>query len=269
MPVQALRHDQAGIEQSNWQVNVSRIRCQLSHKIPDYGEGYFVLNAGGEMSFLTQLLMPIRLDGVVNVTSVSPFWRPSQTKELGQTVLSSGHRPMHIMGGLANRLLDELSIGMHPVFTYIDSLNHPSNVAVSLSSVRFKDQLKDFLACVDNMIPYGVEAIKPATINFKTNKYRLTASAKQELEALALFASEDNKIKILVEGYTDSKGSRRYNLNLSKRRTRAVLDYLLAKGVSSDQVTLHSYGEKRPESSNKKYMGRAFNRRVVVSFNRA
>jgi len=266
--VQAVRHYHASIEQAQWQVESTRIRCELNQVIPYYGKGRFTISSGGELSFIANTFAPMPHDGTASIMSMSPFWRASDSKELGQSVLSKGHMPFHISGQLAARMLNELDSGMQPTFKYKDSYDDKIDILVSLSSVRFQDKLHDFHHCISQMIPYGVQVIKPITVNFKTNKYRLSKSAKADLEELALFASEDKKIKILVEGYTDNRGRRAYNQALSKRRTSSVVAYFKAMGVDVKQIQAHSYGERHPVSKDKRDMGKAFNRRVEVSFTR-
>lgn len=266
--VQAARHYYANFEQAQWQVESSRLRCELNQKIPYYGEGRFVISSGGEMAFMTYAQTPMVRDGTVSVMSESPFWRASESKELGQSTLSKGHMPFHITGELVARMLYELDAGMQPTFKYKDSYDDKLDVLVSLSSVRFRDKLRDFYHCIAQLIPYGVDELKSVTINFKKNKYKLSSTSKRDLEMLALFASEDSKIKILVEGYTDSTGSRRYNKALSKRRTASVVSYFKSLGVAAPQIQSYSYGERHPSLTNKKDMGKAFNRRVEVSFTR-
>jgi len=265
---QAVRHYYANFEQAQWQVESSRLSCELSQMIPYYGKGRFVISAGGEMSFMTYTHTAMVRDGAVSVMSMSPFWRASEAKELGQSVLSRGHMPFHITGELVGRILYELDAGMQPTFKYKDNYDDKLDVLVSLSSVRFRDKLHDFHHCIAQLIPHGVDDLKSVTINFKKNKYRLGPTAQQDLEMLALFANEDSKIQILVEGYTDSTGSRRYNKRLSKRRTASVVSYFKSLGVPVSQIQSYSYGERHPSLTNKKDMGKAFNRRVEVSFTR-
>ncbi|MBS0014650.1 MAG: OmpA family protein [Desulfobacterales bacterium] len=72
--------------------------------------------------------------------------------------------------------------------------------------------------------------------------------------------------KVILRGHTDSKGSAEYNLRLSKRRAKAVADYLKAQGVDPERVTmdLRAFGEANPEYDNDTETGRAMNRRVEI-----
>ncbi len=53
------------------------------------------------------------------------------------------------------------------------------------------------------------------------------------------------KAKIILEGHTDPRGSREYNVGLGERRANAIADILKAKGVNPDQIRMLSYGAER------------------------
>jgi len=67
---------------------------------------------------------------------------------------------------------------------------------------------------------------------------------------------------VRVEGYTDSEGVHGYNVDLSYRRARAVVEYLTSKGVPRAQLDYVGYGDRNPVAPNDSPEGRALNRRV-------
>jgi outer membrane protein OmpA-like peptidoglycan-associated protein len=69
-------------------------------------------------------------------------------------------------------------------------------------------------------------------------------------------------LKIEISGHTDNKGGADYNKKLSERRAKAVIDYLLAKGISADRLRYAGYGMDRPLVSNDDEAGRQLNRRT-------
>lgn len=72
--------------------------------------------------------------------------------------------------------------------------------------------------------------------------------------------------RVLLEGHTDPRGSREYNIALGERRARAVSDILAEKGVHSDQVRVVSYGaQKRAENGSGEDAYR-LDRRVVLVY---
>lgn len=68
--------------------------------------------------------------------------------------------------------------------------------------------------------------------------------------------------KVRVEAHTDSKGSEVYNLNLSKARSKSVMDYLVSAGIDPERLISVGLGESQPIDTNDTEEGRANNRRV-------
>ncbi len=65
-----------------------------------------------------------------------------------------------------------------------------------------------------------------------------------------------------VSAHTDNIGSDAYNLDLSKRRARTVVNYLIKQGVEPERVVTVGYGESRPLNDNSTDEMREINRRV-------
>ncbi len=68
--------------------------------------------------------------------------------------------------------------------------------------------------------------------------------------------------KVIIEGHTDSSGSRKINLKLSQKRADAVREFLVDEGVDGSKLESIGYGPDKPISSNRTRAGRAKNRRV-------
>ncbi|MCL2178077.1 MAG: OmpA family protein [Proteobacteria bacterium] len=71
---------------------------------------------------------------------------------------------------------------------------------------------------------------------------------------------------ISVEGHTDNVGSRPYNLDLSNRRAKSVVDYLISHGIEPGRLQSIGYGFDRPVAPNDSALGRAKNRRTEFLF---
>ncbi len=68
--------------------------------------------------------------------------------------------------------------------------------------------------------------------------------------------------RIRVEGHTDNVGGDNYNMDLSSRRARSVMNYMVGKGVAAPRLTSKGFGFRKPKASNATPRGRAINRRV-------
>ncbi len=80
-------------------------------------------------------------------------------------------------------------------------------------------------------------------------------------EAITLLKANP-EINVEIQGHTDNVGDPAYNVNLSQRRAEAVMEYMIASGVSSSRLRAKGYGDTRPHVSNDSDRGRALNRRV-------
>ncbi len=262
---QAKQRFQASIEESRWELQSSPVRCELKHAIPRYGEGVFIQSAGGELAFQMHVLDPPVASATASMLSVPAFWKPGEQKELAQITLDSGRTPFYFTRDLALRMLYELDASRFPTLQYQDFADQTEQVSVALSSVNFHTVLPRFRQCIRALKPYGVEGLKDAMVMFDFGRAELNYNARQQLDGLALFATHEASLRFFIEGHTDSRGTRRFNQRLAAKRTSAVRDYLVARGVEPSRITIKAYGERQPLVSNHSDQGRAKNRRVTVS----
>jgi outer membrane protein OmpA-like peptidoglycan-associated protein len=110
----------------------------------------------------------------------------------------------------------------------------------------------------------GLVVTLAAPVLFGVNDATLLPSAQERLDAIADALRASGSEMFRIEGHTDSRGSERYNLELSQRRAEAVRSFLVARGVNPDQIRAYGYGEQRPIATNATADGRANNRRVEI-----
>jgi outer membrane protein OmpA-like peptidoglycan-associated protein len=100
-------------------------------------------------------------------------------------------------------------------------------------------------------------------IYFEYDRDTLRAVSQPVLDELAdVIRGLPAGTKVVVEGHTDDSGNAQYNLDLSHRRARAVVEYLRARGVPQDRLDYVGYGATRPIGPNDTPEGRVLNRRV-------
>lgn len=116
----------------------------------------------------------------------------------------------------------------------------------------------------------GLEKYKSGTviilrnIFFDFDKATLRPESKAELERVYQILIDNPKMRIRVAGHTDSMGSDEYNQRLSENRAKAVYEYLISRGISSDRISYIGYGESKPIDTNDTEEGRQNNRRVEI-----
>lgn len=99
---------------------------------------------------------------------------------------------------------------------------------------------------------------------FAVNKAELSAGGVRNVQKLANFLNQYPQRKVLIEGHTDSTGSRSINQPLSERRADAVRTALVGMGISGDRIETRGYAEQYPIASNNTAAGRQLNRRVEI-----
>ena len=97
---------------------------------------------------------------------------------------------------------------------------------------------------------------------FDVGKFTLRPESTPELERLYELLNELPRLKVEISGHTDNTGSESINQKLSENRAKAVVDYLVRKGISQDRVMFKGYGSSEPVAGNDTYEGRQLNRRT-------
>ena len=100
------------------------------------------------------------------------------------------------------------------------------------------------------------------TIFFDTGRATIKRVSFPLLDEVARALADRPKVKVRIEGHTDSQGKDPYNLRLSRSRAAAVREYLMGRGIAADRMVSEGYGETRPIADNRTAAGRAQNRRV-------
>ncbi|MBI4930013.1 MAG: OmpA family protein [Bacteroidetes bacterium] len=101
-------------------------------------------------------------------------------------------------------------------------------------------------------------------IFFDFTKAKLRKESFVELDKVYALLKEKTDMKVEISGHTDNKGNDKLNLKLSKDRAKAVMDYLVKKGISKSRLTSQGYGKEQPIASNDTDAGRQLNRRVEL-----
>ncbi|MFT6055096.1 MAG: outer membrane protein OmpA-like peptidoglycan-associated protein [Roseivirga sp.] len=108
--------------------------------------------------------------------------------------------------------------------------------------------------------------IELPNVFFNFDRHTVKSEFFQRLDEAAQLLRENRDIRIMVAGHTDAYGTNPYNVALGVRRYTEVYQYLISKGVNVDQMEVKTFSEDTPISTNRTISGRAFNRRVELSF---
>ena len=102
-------------------------------------------------------------------------------------------------------------------------------------------------------------------IFFDFDKYQIKPRFYPELDAVVMVLKRNPSLKIRIEGNTDNIGTEEYNMGLSDRRAKAVMEYLVKAGIDQSRLSTIGYGFSKPIATNATKEGRALNRRVELT----
>jgi len=114
----------------------------------------------------------------------------------------------------------------------------------------------------------GIESMSPVmstdlgTVYFGYDSSTLTSGEISKVSTVASRLRSDGSLAVVLQGHSDERGSREYNLALGERRALAVRDVLLSMGITSDRIQTLSYGEEMPAVQGFDESAWSLNRRV-------
>tara|TARA_B100001094_G_C18097567_1_gene753845 strand:- start:827 stop:1312 length:486 start_codon:yes stop_codon:yes gene_type:complete len=112
-------------------------------------------------------------------------------------------------------------------------------------------------------VKYLADGVKDRVF-FATNESILTTASRETLRSQAAWLRKNSGVNVILEGHADERGTREYNLALGERRANAAKDYLMTYGISSDRISVLSYGKERPVDSGSSPLAWSKNRRSVT-----
>ena len=102
------------------------------------------------------------------------------------------------------------------------------------------------------------------TVYFDTDQYNIDAADQQALAAQAAWLNNYSSKRATIQGHTDERGTREYNLALGERRANAAKNYLVSLGVDASRLTTQTFGKDQPVAMESTEEAWAKNRRAVT-----
>ena len=139
-----------------------------------------------------------------------------------------------------------------------------------LSACATKKEVTDTKGQMQGDVYTGTDTVKyladgvPDRVFFATNKSSLTTASRATLRKQATYLRKNKSLNVTIEGHADERGTREYNLALGERRANAAKDYLMTYGISSNRISVISYGKERPVDSGSNPLSWSKNRRSVT-----
>ena len=130
-------------------------------------------------------------------------------------------------------------------------------------AAKIDSQLQGDVYTGTDTVEYLADGV-PDRVFFATNESVLTTASRETLRKQAGWMRKNSEVTVVLEGHADERGTREYNLALGERRANAAKDYLMTYGVSSNRISVISYGKERPVDSGSNPLAWSKNRRSVT-----
>ena len=112
------------------------------------------------------------------------------------------------------------------------------------------------------------ELMKTLVVYFDYDQAEIKPEFNAMLAAHGQYLAKNAALSLRLEGNTDERGSREYNIGLGERRAQSVRRALMLQGAAANQLTTVSYGEERPASTGSNEEAWRLNRRVELVYSR-
>ncbi len=127
---------------------------------------------------------------------------------------------------------------------------------------------KEFQQIVHNQEIQSLEQLSHGisyVIYYKTNDAEIRHDILPKIQQLAELIKPYPQIQIQIEGYTDYRGSKSYNLTLSKKRIDNVRSEFIKAGIPNQRFQIHAYGERKASATQGDKEAYVFDRRVTIN----
>ncbi len=131
------------------------------------------------------------------------------------------------------------------------------------TSKKMSSQIQGDVYTGTDTVEYLAKGV-PDRVFFATNESVLTTASRDTLRKQAAWLRKNPNINVVLEGHADERGTREYNLALGERRANSAKDYLMTYGISSNRISVISYGKERPVDSGSNPLAWSKNRRSVT-----
>ena len=132
-----------------------------------------------------------------------------------------------------------------------------------VTAPQIEGQMQSDVYTGEDTVKYLADGV-PDRVFFATNETILTTASRETLRAQAAWLRQNSSINVVLEGHADERGTREYNLALGERRANSAKDYLMTYGISSDRISILSYGKERPVDAGSNPLAWSKNRRSVT-----
>ena len=231
----------------DWELNEGSSYCQLKQDIPLYGRADFVHQSGELLRFSIRenRFKPEIVKASLSV-DVSPWIHDSIRENdhlvyLDLTAADRRHYPrLSVYGDTAEIMLDALSQGMYPTFTYVrsDVGGLLSETSVAVSSINFLKTYDQFVKCRKDFLPSWFKTVLEKSLFFRSGSKVLSRRVFNQLKDTVRYLKEVKNTQVVIVSDTAVAGSR--DKRWFFKRANIISEKLNKLGVAKNKITIKS-----------------------------
>ena len=235
----------AEFDTAEWEVDGNVFECSMSHNIPHYGQAVFYREAGETMTFYLQAMDSDMAAGRALLTSMPPVWRQGLAeRDIGYVDVARTGRPVQLDEASTRLVLAELFRGMMPTLTRRAWYSDEDSVLVAVSPANFQVAYRDYQTCISNLLQVNFGQIERSTVFWQPGQMSLDGASRALLDNIVAYILADAGVfSVQINGFSDTAGSSRDNLETSRLRAFLVHQYLVDNGVNEAMLETRFFGE--------------------------
>ncbi len=235
----------ADFDTSQWRIDSSVFACAMTQTIPNFGSAVFFREAGEPLLFYIDSLDTEMAEGRALLTSAPPVWRHGlQEQDIGYVDVARSQRPVVLDESSTRIILAELFKGMMPTLTRQTWYNKMDSVRVAVSPVNFQGAYRNYQSCVQDLLPVNFGQIERSSVFWSSGQMELDAEDTAMLDDMIQYIEADSSVySIQINGFTDTAGSSRDNLENSRLRAFTVHEYFVDHGIDEAMLETRYFGE--------------------------
>lgn len=257
---------QTPMTQSQWEVKISKTECELTHDIPNYGAAGFALEGGHPLEFyLTPKLSHFSVIKA-SLTDRSAAWMHGQDYNSHYEVsLDTNSGPNNaprlvVSGSIAERMFTALGRGRIPTFAYLRSADniHHLETRVAVSSVNFVPAYEQFIACRQQLLPFGISDLQDHVLYFDFHSNNPSSQVDHLFDRINRYFKAVGKGNVLIGSeIADAEkafGKKWFNLRLENIKKRLIqagvgknsikAQHRLPNGFTKKTIRIHLFGSE-------------------------
>ena len=244
-----------------WEFKGDQFSCLLNQKVNKYGTLHIVAKPSAPLQI--KLSSPRLLKTIVDAQIYALYspWGDLVKKDITDADLPTTSGELSFKSGM-EPILSAIRQG---AWLGIRWKSGSEIIEHIIPTVRLENALNQFESCRLALPKVGYQQARDTVIYFKSGQRVVNNDQREDLLHLAEYIELDSKIKkVLVDGHTDSIGSRVANVQMSRIRADDVASLLMEFGVSRSLIETRAHGARYPVAKNNTTKGRNKNRRVTV-----